>query len=84
MTALIGSKSCRSCEHILKFNGGLFCRRNPPTVIPIIQAGPNGAPQALVHSSYPPVNPDQPCGEYLRNDILAAEELRDVSTGLRQ
>lgn len=83
MAAIIGSKSCRSCGYFLKFNGGLHCRRYPPTAFPVASQTPEGM-QIRIHSSYPPINPDQPCGEYLRNEMLAREELLDATSGLHQ
>jgi len=81
MTALIGGKSCRSCEFILIVGkGGLFCRRHPPMAFGIAMPGPQG-PVLTVHSSYPPVNPDMPCGEYQRSELNAAAELSEAKPG---
>ena len=79
MAALIGSKTCHSCEHIMRLQNNLHCRRYPPVPFMLI----NGA-EARIISSYPPVQPEMPCGEYKRNEINAAVEMHEADTGLRQ
>lgn len=82
MTAIIGGKSCRSCEFILMLgNNQLFCRRYPPTPFAIPVPGPGGKMALTVNSSYPPVNPAQPCGEYQRSEANAEAELREAASG---
>ena len=83
--ALIGSASCLNCKHRLKFNQGVFCRKNPPQVfsIPMQHAG-NGQVQWVVQSAYPTVNPDWPCGEHERSELHAAEELASAARGTAQ
>lgn len=80
--ALIGGKSCRSCEHRIKMNGIMFCRRYPPQVIQVMRDTPTG-PQLAMNASYPPINPDIPCGEYERSDVNAAEEVRDAAASAK-
>jgi hypothetical protein len=78
---LIGAKSCRSCEHRLLKGSSVFCRRYPPQTFVTIQSSPNG-PVTTPMSWYPPVNPDEPCGEYKRNDMNAREELGQAQAGI--
>lgn len=71
---LIGAKSCRSCEHRLLKGASVFCRRYPPQTFVVPQQGPNG-PVMSPMSWYPPVNPEDPCGEYKRSEANAREEV---------
>ena len=83
MVALIGAKSCRSCEFRGKFAAGtapaeaLFCRRYPPQVFAVM--GPKGP---MMNATYPTVNADIPCGEYVRSETHALEEMREATLGV--
>lgn len=84
MTGLIGAKSCRSCEYRLKAQGEpdvLMCRRYPPQVIGVVIPTSSGV-QTAVNAFYPQVNPEWPCGEYVRSPANAAEELADSVKGV--
>lgn len=60
--------TCRTCQYaepvaggpIVGQNAGYECRRQPPAAFPA--GGPGGAIAAL--SVFPPVKPDQWCGEH--------------------
>lgn len=72
MTTLIGGRSCRTCRHSHRPDTGaaLYCVRYPPQVFVV------PSPQGLViNSAYPSCNPDVPCGEYDRSDVLASTEI---------
>ena len=84
MSGLIGAKSCRSCEYRLKVAqqpGVLMCRRYPPTVVTMPIPDPRANGQWGVNGFYPQVNPDWPCGEYVRNAQNVAEELQESVIG---
>jgi len=81
MTAIIGGKSCRSCEFMVLIGKGIFCRRYPPMAFGLVTPGPQGRPAFTVQSSYPPVNPELPCGEYQRSELNAGAELRGARPG---
>ena len=57
---IITANTCKTCKHSWNGNGQLFCRRYPPmtTFVPDAQNRP------CPISSYPPISPDQSCGEY--------------------
>lgn len=57
-------KSCGQCRHFLPEGQQGFCRRNPPTVVLLPQRGPGGAVGVAPASTWPPVTPNQWCGEY--------------------
>lgn len=85
MIPLLGAKSCRSCEYHFKQPGGggvLACRRYPPAVVFIAIPGPDGAPNWITNSVFPPINPDIPCGEYKRNELMAQAELAQSTKGV--
>lgn len=76
---IIGGKTCRSCEFKLVVAQNIFCRRYPPTTLIVPQSMPDGKIVPSVQSAFPPVNPDNPCGEYRRNDLYAADELKTAA-----
>ena len=71
---LIGAKSCRNCEFKIAKGTQLHCRRYPPQTFVLPSIGPQGPTWAPM-TWYPPVNPDEPCGEHKRNEFAAMEEL---------
>lgn len=67
-----GKRTCDQCAHYAMEDDAV-CRRYPPTVtillVPIqipMAIAPNGArPMApKPFASYPPINPEHPCGEF--------------------
>lgn len=59
-------KSCGQCRHYVPDDKGQqgVCRRNPPTVVVLPQRGPGGAVGVAPVGMWPPVMPNQWCGEY--------------------
>lgn len=65
--------SCSDCKFAIRTTeGGMYCRRNPPTLYLTMIAVPNklapNMPPKMVPqrmSSYPPVGPDIWCGEHI-------------------
>lgn len=57
---------CASCEFAHRIPAGLRCLRNPPTVhlVPITESLAGISPQLGVQGIWPPVDPDNWCGEY--------------------
>jgi hypothetical protein len=85
MVGLIGAKSCRNCEFRLKLPqqpAVLMCRRYPPQVVVMPIPDPRANGQWGVNGFYPHVNPDWPCGEYVRSDSGVAEELAESVKGI--
>jgi hypothetical protein len=74
MSPIIGGRSCRSCQHRRISGQEIFCYRYPPTTHVVPVPGRDGKPTFGFQSVYPAVNPDAPCGEYLRSEVFAAEE----------
>jgi hypothetical protein len=81
MNAIIGGKSCRSCSHRRIAGQEIFCYRYPPVVLAVPVPGRDGKPTLGFQSVYPQVNPDMPCGEYARSEVLASEEVQTSVLG---
>lgn len=71
---IIGGKSCHSCEFSLALQRLTFCTRFPPQVYVAPINTPTG-PVPGLQASYPPVNPELPCGEYRRNELKAGQQI---------
>lgn len=56
----IRGETCRRCKFSDQKGAGLFCVRNPPTVVIV----PDQAGRPTTGSAWPPVNPQQWCGEF--------------------
>lgn len=50
------AETCRNCKYMQNDNGDLSCRRYPPLVI--------DAKSEPVYVDYPPIRPDNWCGEW--------------------
>lgn len=83
MTKLIGQRDCKSCEHFALINGGPFCTRFPPQAF-MIQQVVSGSkePQIAFINTYPPINPEIPCGEYKHNERRYQELLAEERAGV--
>lgn len=77
VAVIIGGKSCRSCEYVNfgESDRKWYCSLYPPTPFFVPQKLPNGTITPVVISTFPPVDPDRPCGQYLRSEEKAAREI---------
>lgn len=79
MAGIIGGRTCRTCEHRTIRKQGpqemVFCRRYPPTCVVVMGLDQRGNPISQIQSSYPCVDPNEPCGEYRRNELFADKEV---------
>jgi hypothetical protein len=73
--------TCANCIFSHLENGQLWCRKAPPQVSPVFIAGQDSDTKKWAYhvidwiSAWPPVNPDQFCGEHKTNAIVRATEL---------
>lgn len=82
---IIGGRTCRSCahRHISAPGAGVFCKRYPPQILLVPVSAPNGQMQATIQSAYPTVDPSLPCGEYVRSETYALDEVSGAAEGAR-
>ncbi len=58
-------KNCRYGKHDVKnLKGPLLCTRYPPSIIPQSVRGPGGMSGMQITGFFPPVNPNEWCGEH--------------------
>jgi hypothetical protein len=79
--AIIGGRSCRSCEHRRLTGRETFCYRYPPCVVVVPMPDGRGGMAAGFQSVYPQVDPNMPCGEYARSEVNAKTEIEHAADG---
>ncbi|HYA73060.1 MAG TPA: hypothetical protein VEF36_07855 [Roseiarcus sp.] len=63
---LIGELGCKNCRHAWREPAGqLICRAHPPVAFAFPAPGGMG-----IGAAFPPVQPDQKCGEHERGVVL--------------